>query len=66
MMEVKNRSEVINLVPGTFHWSGKVQIRGTDSEMERLGGKTLSRTRNRERRPIYIQGVLRDGRLLVL
>jgi hypothetical protein len=59
-------SDPSNLLPGTLHWSSKVQVRGTADEISRLGGKVGSRARNRERRPIYILDKLRDDRFLVL
>jgi len=55
-----------NLVPGTIHWSSKVQVRGTEEEAIRLGSRPGARSRNRERRPIYILDKLVDGRFLVL
>jgi hypothetical protein len=66
MIEAVVKSTPINLLPGTFHWSSKVQVRGTEAEIKRLGGNPRARPRNRERRPIYIVDLLRDGRLLVL
>jgi RNA-splicing ligase RtcB len=55
-----------NLIPGTIHWSSKVQVKGTEGEMTRLGATTHGRGRNRERRPIYILRKMALDTLLVM
>jgi hypothetical protein len=66
MLQCTVSSCLANLLPGTIHWSSKAQVKGTSQELRRLGNKPTGRTRNRERRPIYILATLRNGSYLVL